>query len=87
MQEAQPSTGNTAVVVDVTRLLSLEDRGFCWSVGRTRLAAKECRIWPKSITAKGPVLITNGKDWEEAIGQALERLGNQKPNDFRIRPH
>ena len=54
-------------------------RGFCWSIGQTRLADFECRIWPRKQQMRRPVIIVGGTSWDDAIQQALARLGDQVP--------
>lgn len=70
--------------IDHTLLASLRAaaaaRGFCWSIGTTRLADFECRIWPWKQEMRGPVIIVGGRDWDDAIRQALLRLGDQVPH-------
>ena len=54
-------------------------RGLCWSIGTTRLADFECRIWPRKQEMRTPVIIVGGTSWDDAIQKALTRLGDQVP--------
>lgn len=60
------------------QFLPAESRGFCWSVGHTRLGL-ECRIWPMAQNKKTPVIIESSATLSEAIRRAIENLGNQTP--------
>jgi hypothetical protein len=54
------------------------DRGLCWSIGTTRIAEHECRVWPRKKsndpTWKGPVMIVEGQDFADAIRKMLDRI-------------
>lgn len=58
--------------------LPIEARGFCWSVGRTRLGL-ECRIWPLAQNMTRPSIIETAKTLEAACQGAIARLGDRSP--------
>ena len=58
--------------------LPIEARGFCWSIGVTRLGM-ECRIFPRLPSFSRPVIIATGTCLEFAINAAIEQLGDQVP--------
>jgi hypothetical protein len=67
----------TLVEVHCT-FLPIEARGFCWSIGVTRIGM-ECRIYPRLPEFSRPVIIETATCLEFAINKAIEKLGDQKP--------
>lgn len=56
----------------VAEMLKL--RGFCWSIGSTRISEHEFRIWPKSSEDRAPVIISNGETFEAAVLNGMLKL-------------
>lgn len=59
----------------------LQRRGFCWSVGFSRIGY-ECRIWPASPHYNHPIVIMPAPLLLEAIERAISRIGDQKPQSI-----
>jgi hypothetical protein len=49
-------------------------RNLCWSIGRTRIAQNECRVWPRDQTKTKPVIIEDGPSFEASVHKALTRV-------------
>lgn len=60
-------------------LSDLRQRGFCWSIGSSRLSAHECRIYTMPQDDKYPrvSIIESGDSFREAVANALFRLGDR----------
>ena len=56
-------------------------RGFCWSLGSTRLAEHEFRIWPRQQKFSKPVIIASGEGFVEAMESGLRKLGDAVPEE------
>ncbi len=64
-------------MVDLTKLHTLEAKGYCWSIGKSRIGL-ECRIYPVRPYFE-PVIIECARTLECAIKEAIQQLGDQKP--------
>jgi hypothetical protein len=63
---------STALLDDLRELdEACEAREFCWSIGRTRIARHECRVWPRDQTKTRPIVIKDGLSFEVSIRSAL----------------
>lgn len=68
-------------MLDVSALIALEARGFCWSVGNTRVHGIEARVWPRLQKHRVPVVIETGCTFADAIASAVERIGERYPRE------
>ena len=58
-----------------------KEKNLCWSIGFTRLADYECRIWRRKQSESNAVILTAGKDFQESIDKALSRLSQQEQDE------
>jgi hypothetical protein len=70
-------------MIDTTKLEELPARGFCWVVGNTRLG-NACTIYPTSPQHGRPVIVGTGRTIDDAVVDAIARLGSQKPQPPHI---
>jgi hypothetical protein len=66
-------------------LTELEERGYCWSIGRTKICKYEIRIWPARDPNTAPVIIQDGISFEDSLKKALTKLGDQDPYNGRVK--
>jgi len=66
-------------MIDMTELVAIERRGYCWSIGRSRIGDRECRIFPHNGLYRYPIIIKTADTFKKAIAAALEELGDKEP--------